>query len=152
MSGNYEVGYKKPPKYTLFKKGQSGNPKGWRPNVRSLKATEEMRREFMAAMEQEVTVNSNRRRRKVPAIRALYDQILAKALNGNFRAMNLLSEKYYAYVTEDEKQRVRLLEAALEYEKAREEEILAEIDRMTPEKRERRAAAEMAMMSSRAAE
>lgn len=26
--GNYPVGYKKPPKHTQFKKGQSGNPKG----------------------------------------------------------------------------------------------------------------------------
>ncbi|MEQ8289313.1 MAG: DUF5681 domain-containing protein [Gammaproteobacteria bacterium] len=26
--GNYEVGYKKPPKHTQFKKGQSGNRKG----------------------------------------------------------------------------------------------------------------------------
>lgn len=28
MSGDYEVGYGRPPKETQFKKGQSGNPKG----------------------------------------------------------------------------------------------------------------------------
>jgi hypothetical protein len=27
-SGDYEVGYGKPPKHTRFKPGQSGNPKG----------------------------------------------------------------------------------------------------------------------------
>jgi hypothetical protein len=28
MSDDYEIGYKKPPRHTRFKKGQSGNPKG----------------------------------------------------------------------------------------------------------------------------
>jgi hypothetical protein len=151
MSGNYEVGYQKPPKRTQFKKGQSGNPQGRRRKVRFHKATEELRREFMVAIEQEVTVNHNGRKRKMPAIKALYDQILAKALGGDFRSMKMLCEMYRTCVTEDEDQRMRLLEIVLDIEKAREEEILAELDRMTPEERERMAETEMKKMAWREA-
>ena len=37
MSANYEIGYKKPPKHSKFKKGQSGNPKGRPKGSKSLK-------------------------------------------------------------------------------------------------------------------
>jgi hypothetical protein len=36
-TGKYEVGYGKPPKDTQFKPGQSGNPKGYKKHVKSLK-------------------------------------------------------------------------------------------------------------------
>jgi hypothetical protein len=147
MSGEYKVGYANPPKENQFKKGQSGNPRGRRRKVRAHKASEVMRREFMVAIEQEVTVNHKGRKRKIPAIRALYDQILAKALNGDFRAMKLLSETYYSYVTEDENQRLSLLETLLDFQKAREEEIQDQVACMTPEEYEQKAAAKMALMA-----
>ena len=37
MSGEYEVGYRKPPKHSRFAKGQSGNPRGRRNGSRNLK-------------------------------------------------------------------------------------------------------------------
>ena len=36
-TGEYEVGYRKPPKHTQFKPGQSGNPKGYKKHLKSLK-------------------------------------------------------------------------------------------------------------------
>lgn len=147
--GDYSVGYGRPPKAHQFKPGQSGNAKGRQRKHMTLKSSEVMRREFMAAMEQEVTVNRNGRRQKVSAIRALYDQILATALKGDFRAMKLASEMYRACVTEDEDQRMRLLETLLDFEKARDEEAQARIAGMAPEEIERKDTTETAIRAMR---
>ncbi len=37
MSGDYDVGYGKPPQHTRFRKGQSGNPTGRPKGARNLK-------------------------------------------------------------------------------------------------------------------
>ncbi len=38
MAGEYEVGYRRPPKTTRFKPGQSGNPKGRPAKARNFKS------------------------------------------------------------------------------------------------------------------
>ena len=82
--GNYEVGFKKPPKETRFTKGQSGNPNG-RPkgskNLATIVTTEAM---------QLITVSEHGKTRQVTKLQAAMTQLLNKAASGDFGAMRLL--------------------------------------------------------------
>jgi len=76
----YEVGYRKPPTATQFKKGQSGNPKG-RPAGKSNFATALAR-----AMNEKVTVVENGQRRTISKLDAAVKQLINKAASGDLRA------------------------------------------------------------------
>lgn len=142
MPDDYEVGFAKPPKAHQFKPGQSGNPKGRPRGAKRHKSSEEMRREFMGAAEQELTVSLNGRKQKMPAIHAIHQQLIAKALKGDFRSMKLVSDTYAKSVIMDEDQRMQLLETLLVVQRAEEADIKAQLALMTPEKKARRAAFE----------
>lgn len=75
--GDYEVGYKKPPKRTRFSKDQSGNPKG-RPKGRKNKGS--VIREII---ERKVTIGKNGKEQKVTVFEALVESMVSKALNGS---------------------------------------------------------------------
>lgn len=81
---NYEVGYRKPPKHTRFKPGQSGNPKGRKPGSRNV----------MTLLEQilfdTVKVRENGKVRHVPAIQACLINVRNQALKGDPKAMDRL--------------------------------------------------------------
>lgn len=136
MAGDYEVGYRKPPKHTQFKPGQSGNRSG-RPRTRKMVTNRmDMRRSFMKAMEQEVTVVRDGQRTQVVAIHALYDQLLKKALAGDLRSSKLLIETYSGLVMEDEDDRMKLAEELGRFVRAREKAEDEAWERMTPEERD----------------
>src|SRR5262245_34894527 len=78
--GKYAVGYGRPPKPTRFKPGQSGNYRG-RP-----KGSRNIRSELCKALTDPVIVNEGGKRRRVPAIEALYRVFVQRALKGDFRA------------------------------------------------------------------
>ena len=82
---DYEVGYGKPPRHSQFRKGNPGRPKGSRQNA-ALTA-EEARQRVLA---QGVALTKDGRRTIVCGIEALYQQVFAKALNGDMRAATLL--------------------------------------------------------------
>jgi len=82
---NSAIGYKRPPQHTRFKKGQSGNPSGKR---KSKPVHQENDRE--AVLSQQLTMTLQGKRVTVTARRALYQKLLAMALNENLRAMALL--------------------------------------------------------------
>jgi hypothetical protein len=88
-----EIGYKRPPKGTQWKKGQCGNPKKKYP--RSPKAS--IRVDNVFAEEIEITDNGVARR--VTILEAIFLQLLAKEASGSKRAaaVRLKYEQAYAH-------------------------------------------------------
>jgi hypothetical protein len=80
----YEIGYRKPPPSGQFKKGKSGNPKG-RPKGSN---------NFQTLLEQElaqtIVVNENGRRRSMTRLQAMVKRIVAAALQGEVKQVQLL--------------------------------------------------------------
>ena len=83
-SGDYEVGYGKPPKHTRFQPGQSGNPRG-RP-----KGTKNLKTDLMEELGEKILVREGDHARQVSKQRALVKTLLTRALKGDVRAANLL--------------------------------------------------------------
>ena len=85
-AAEYEVGYGRPPKFTRFKPGTSGNPKG-RPRV-----SKNLAAAFESALSERVPVNDNGRRKKIPMSEAIAKQATRKAAGGDLRALRLVVE------------------------------------------------------------
>jgi len=80
MSDDYEVGYRKPPKKTQFKKGQSGNPKG-RPKKSRDRSTI-----IKEELEQIITVKEGNKTVTMTKGEAVIKQMVNKAIKGDNRA------------------------------------------------------------------
>lgn len=78
----YEVGYKKPPRQTQFRKGQSGNPKG-RP-----KGTPNFKTDVQALLKKPIRLNKNGRTETVSTQQGLLLRLGDSALKGNARALS----------------------------------------------------------------
>ena len=90
----YKVGYGKPPKAKQFKRGRSGNPKG-RP-----KGSLNLATDLTAELGEHITVREDGRPRKVSKQRALIKSLMAKALQGDVRAMASLLALYARVIAE----------------------------------------------------
>jgi hypothetical protein len=80
------VGYGKPPQYSQFAKGRSGNPKGrpkGSPNLSTLLAK---------SLNETVIVNENGHRKTITKLNAVTKQLVNKAAAGDPRATKLLME------------------------------------------------------------
>ena len=84
-SGSYEVGYGKPPRARRFKKGQSGNPKG-RP-----RGTRNLATDLQAELNSKVAVTEGGRTHTVSKQIAMVKTLMARALKGDMRALQLLA-------------------------------------------------------------
>jgi hypothetical protein len=84
MAGEYDVGYRRPPKATRFKPGRSGNPRG-RP-----KGSPNLATDLAAELGQQITVREGGQARRVSKQRALIKSLTAKALRGDVRATTAL--------------------------------------------------------------
>jgi hypothetical protein len=72
---DYEVGYKKPPKHSQFKKGQSGNPRG-RP-----RGSKNFSTKLREAADEKVSITEkNGKRRKVSLEEVAIKRFLRKAI------------------------------------------------------------------------
>lgn len=79
-----DIGYKRPPQHTRFKKGQSGNPSG-------KKKSKPTRSEYdKLDLSETITVSSQGKRVTMTMRKALYQKLFAMALGGNLRAIELL--------------------------------------------------------------
>ena len=76
MADDHEIGYKKPPRHSQFKKGRSGNPKGRPKGTRNFKTD---LREVLAAP---VTIRQNGRATTVSSQCAAFMQLQAGAVKG----------------------------------------------------------------------
>jgi hypothetical protein len=85
---NDDVGFKKTPRHTRFRKGQSGNPKG-RP-----KGRKNYRTQFLEIAGEKITVNDNGRRRKLSKFEVVVRRAIDKAMTGDPRSMKLIFELY----------------------------------------------------------
>jgi hypothetical protein len=92
--GGYRIGYGNPPKRTQFKKGQSGNPRGRPKGGRNL-ATD-----LAAELGEHVTVREDGRPRRMSKQRALIKSLMAKALQGDVRAVTAFLALYARVITE----------------------------------------------------
>jgi hypothetical protein len=83
-TGDYEVGYGKPPRHTRFAKGQSGNPRGRPCGAKNFTTLLE------EALNEPVTVTENGGRRKVSKRQAIITQLVNRSATADFRALKLL--------------------------------------------------------------
>jgi hypothetical protein len=81
---DYEVGYRKPPAHTRFKKGQSGNPKGRR------KGTQNLATDLAEELGERIRVREGDREYWTSKQRAILKALLARASKGDVRAISLL--------------------------------------------------------------
>lgn len=84
MKPEARVGYKRPPRHTQFKPGQSGNPKG-RP-----KGTRNLDTDLEEELSEKIIVNEGGRRLEISKQRSILKSLVAKALKGDTRAASIL--------------------------------------------------------------
>ncbi|RMG56676.1 MAG: hypothetical protein D6717_06190 [Gammaproteobacteria bacterium] len=78
---DYEVGYRKPPRHTRFRKGQSGNPKGRPKGARGLTAS--LKRE----LETKITIREGGREMHLTKGEAAAKRLTNEALTGDMKAL-----------------------------------------------------------------
>lgn len=88
---DYEVGYGKPPKYTRFQKGRSGNPSGKRKGTESVKAV------VMQVLDQRIPVRKNGKLTRVTNRRAIVLKELQLAQQGDRAARKTIFDLMFRY-------------------------------------------------------
>src|SRR5208282_1589858 len=80
----YEVGYRKPPKHSRFKKGQSGNPRG---KPRGTKNSATLLKQALLAS---VLVKQNGHQTKTTKLRVIVTRLIHQAMKGDYPSIRLL--------------------------------------------------------------
>jgi Family of unknown function (DUF5681) len=81
---DYQVGYGKPPRHTRFRPGVSGNPRGRPKDAKNLSTL------VHEALNEQVVVTENGRRRKVSKRRAIITQLVNRSAQADLKATQIL--------------------------------------------------------------
>ena len=81
---SYDVGYRRPPAHTRFRKGHSGNPSGRRSRVKTI--PERVRR----ALDTNMSVTANGERKAMKCLDVIIRQLTTKAAAGDLKATDLV--------------------------------------------------------------
>jgi hypothetical protein len=79
-----EVGYKRPPRHSRFRKGRSGNPNGRAKGWRSFASL------LGAALDGRVTVNENGKRSKISKREAIIRQLVNRSASADLKAIAMV--------------------------------------------------------------
>ncbi len=119
-TGDYEVGYGKPPVQTRFRKGQSGNPRG---SYRKSEPADRANQLMLQEAYRPVTVKDRDRTMKMPAIAAIFRSQLASGLKGNGPAQRASLRMIEAIEGRQSALKTELLKTVIEYKADAEREI-----------------------------
>jgi hypothetical protein len=81
---DYEVGYKRPPKHTQYKPGESGNRRGRTPEAKNLATL------LRDALNETITVNDQGRRRRISKRKAIVSQLVNRSAQSDLKAITIL--------------------------------------------------------------
>lgn len=84
MAEQYKVGYGKPPKYSQFKAGQSGNPKGRRKGIKNINTI------MTETLKERILFTENGKTYKVSKKQALCRRLVNKGLAGDPKSIAIL--------------------------------------------------------------
>lgn len=87
----YKVGYKKPPRDSQFKKGQSGNPKGRPKDARNLSTL------FDDVMLEEIEYTENGKKRRRTAFEVILLRLRQRALTDDSRAAEMILRHFQQF-------------------------------------------------------
>jgi Family of unknown function (DUF5681) len=100
---NYLVGYRKPPKHSQFKPGQSGNPKGRKKGAKGMKTLAQQ------TLTAKVSVRTGNGPQKMMRIEALLHKLVELGMKGNPRALLALFHMYQEAIPEIVRSEAELL-------------------------------------------
>jgi len=83
---DYEVGYKRPPRATQFKSGESGNPKGRQKLKKAFKT------DLQEELDEIITIHEAGKSKPATKQRALLKRLIASALSGDNKAIRILTQ------------------------------------------------------------
>jgi hypothetical protein len=105
-----DVGYRKPPKRSRFKKGRSGNPNG-RP-----KGMADFGTKLFRELRSTIAITENGKRSKITKLDAMFKQLANRAASGDHRAAKTVIELISAFDSSGLQPQIKIVMSKAEME------------------------------------